>query len=201
MPPTSKTDRKMTMTTKAKDARLSVPELANVYSVSFQDRIDTKTIHNCLRDSGLIDYSVSPYRVTDPNAALEILKKYYPPHSERPIIYETIAKKTGKSVLVIREVFQNNRLVAFHEGVDYWKGGVFKWDNVYRRSAAYIFSESGEQKLIALLEPEKVSPVTEQTELDLGDKVMISVERVNRLAQILEDATKELNTIMGGLHV
>lgn len=189
------------MTTKAKDARLSVPELANAYSVQFRDRIDTKTIHNLLHDSGLIDYSVSPYRVTDPSAALEILKKFYPPHSESPIIYETIEKKTGKPLTKIRAVFEANRLVEFHEGVDYWKGGVFKWDNVYRRSAAYIFSESGEQKLIALLEPEKVSPVTEQTELDLGDKVMISVERVNRLAQILEDATKELNTIMGGLHV
>ena len=198
MPPTSKTDRMKTMT---KDTRLSVPELANVYSVQFRDRIDTKTIHNCLRGSGLIDYSVSPYRVTDPSAALEILKKFYPPHSEHPIIYETIAKKTGKPLTKIRAVFENNRLEAFREGVDYWKGGVFKWDNVSRRSAAYIFSETGEQKLIDLLQSEKVSPVTKQTELDLGDKLTISVERINRLAQILGDATKELNAIMGGLHV
>lgn len=191
------------MTTKAKDARLSVPELANAYSVQFRDRIDTKTIHNLLHDSGLIDYSVSPYRVTDSSAALEILKKFYPPHSEHPIIYETIAKKTGKPLTKIRAVFENNRLESFREGVDYWKGGVFKWDNVYRRSAAYIFSETGEQKLTALLQPRAVEETdkAEQTELDLGDKVMISVERVNRLAQIIEDATKELNAIMGGLHV
>ena len=191
------------MTTKAKDARLSVPELANAYSVQFRDRIDTKTIHNLLRYSGLIDYSVSPYRVTDSSAALEILKKFYPPHSEHPIIYETIAKKTGKPLTKIRAVFENNRLEAFREGVDYWKGGVFKSDTMYRRSAAYIFSDTGEQKLIDLIQPKAVEKTdkAEQPELDLDDKVMVSAERIRRLTYILTNALNELDALKGGLHV